>query len=707
MSTFLCPPLAMSLSKAETMEEFFTRKECDQIRHLENRESPQIGVPAESCTTNLFFGFFFDGTKNNYVLAEKGRCHSNIARLYDCYPGISVPAVLPASTDWAYNRKNYSHFFKTYIPGVSSPFKEVKDSGEGWQAAKGAAMGYGGEARIVWALLQAINNVHRYFLKQPMLSPAETISIIEQIELNKTNLATMDLRPLGSISKDPTKTLNEFTKLLRQLHSAINQHMPDKQKGRPKKVEPGIVKTIYVSIFGFSRGATQARAFTNWLIKLCGVDASLCQREGRLTLGGFDLKIDFLGVFDTVASVGKGSTLSSSLIGKSLHGHDAWADTEVSLRIPPGIRCVHLVAAHEIRRSFPLDSISVGSLTPPDCDEVVFPGVHSDIGCGYSPREQGRGVEAEGDDMITRLPLLYMYKSARLAGVPLKLEFASDIAQRRFQIAQAAITAFNAYIGTATVRSGSLTPIMREQAKLYIQWRLARRHTGDAPLESSASFQRASTFDQNDLHSANVEFEHEIVAFEAWRAGKGKHFIPKVQPAGFDDQHENEWEEIATWWGKPTPPNSVLNFFDNYVHDSRAWFKLSISEPDSEEGAHKQLQEWVSKRQSDSKRNALQEKIFLENQRNLFRLSGKKIVASAPKFVSRRNELTDAQRTAADEYARNGKIPRMITTGREPFDMGPIAIRGGYLRFRRVYAGADGTLVTSTRDADIDIRYRV
>lgn len=204
---------------------------------------------------------------------------------------------------------------------------------------------------------------------------------------------------------------------------------------------------------------------------------------------------------------------------------------------------------------------------------------------------------------------------------------------------------------------------MREQAKFYIQWRLARRHSGHAPLESSASFNRATTFEQNDLHSANVEFGEEIAAFETWRAEKGKAFAPRTQPAGFDNEHENEWEEIATWWGKPPPPHAVLSFFDEYVHDSRAWFKLSL-EPDSEEGAHAQLKQWVAKRQSGHARDAVQEKIFVENQRNLFRSVGRKHDASAPKFVRRRDELTDAQRAAADEYARTNKIPRMITTGR-------------------------------------------
>ena len=78
-----------------------------------------------------------------------------------------------------------------------------------------------------------------------------------------------------------------------------------------------------------------------------------------MTLGGFEVAFNFLGLFDTVASVGLGNTLGNSLLGKMFDGHGGWADTDDSLRIPQGIPCLHLVAAHELRRSFPLDSISV------------------------------------------------------------------------------------------------------------------------------------------------------------------------------------------------------------------------------------------------------------------------------------------------------------------------------------------------------------
>jgi hypothetical protein len=74
-------------SQARDPDAFFTRNERDYFDDRAAIEQPPVGIPGQSCTTNLFFGFFFDGTKNNYVQAEAAKNHSNVARLYDCYPG--------------------------------------------------------------------------------------------------------------------------------------------------------------------------------------------------------------------------------------------------------------------------------------------------------------------------------------------------------------------------------------------------------------------------------------------------------------------------------------------------------------------------------------------------------------------------------------------------------------------------------------------
>jgi hypothetical protein len=691
MSAKLSRQIDKRFGSPSDFEEFFGKEATKKIRiHFDVREHPITGTPSESCKTNLFFGFFFDGTKNNYKLAEAEKNHSNVARLYDCYPGLSVPGVLPKATDWQNNPERYSHFFKVYVPGVASPFPQVNDSGDGWKAVLGGVGGAFAERRIIWALVQAINNVHRYFLKTPLVSQPELDRLLDQIVLNKQARALMGRSTAAagafSVGDANMRAGHEFAKLLLRLHSAVSKHWPDARTGKPAKIDPAIVKTIYVSTFGFSRGATEARAFANWFHSLCKLDAQLSGKAGGMTLGGFNVEFDFLGVFDTVASVGLGNTLGNTLFGRNLNGHGAWADSEDSLRVPAGVKCLHLVAAHELRRSFPVDSISVKGILPEGCEEIVVPGVHSDVGCGYRPSEQGRGTDRTGADMLPRIPLLMMYRAARLSGVPLKLEMASAVAKERFALQPEAIQAFNAYIATCKETAGPIHQIMREQARKQIEWRLLRRVTAGSPIQKSSSFLRASTLDQNDLYSAALEFEEEIAAFKAWLKDKGTGFRPVAQRPGFDNDAPAEWEEIARWWDEaPQPSADVMRFFDDYVHDSRASFKLN-SDPTDEKGMHALLGEWVKKRKAAQERAQQQAKVVHPV------LAGKADYRTADsKRISTGDGLTVDQRRAADEYAKTGTIPRMRTTGRESSGS------AGYLRFRKIYGGWDSELLSSVQ----------
>lgn len=647
MSSLLAPQCDREFANVCRPEQFFGA-DYRTIEKIAARERPAIGRPSESCKTNLFFGFFFDGTKNNYVEAEAGLNHSNVVRLYDCYPGESVPGVLPPHTDWHHQPTRYRHFFKVYVPGVASPFQQVGDQG---RLTLGAAAGALAERRIVWALLQAINNVHRYFLKTPLISTAEAYDLVRRISLYKQARALM----VGhGKPNDPSKIADqgargEFEEILKRLHRALHAHWPNKKTGKPAKLDPGIVKTIYISVFGFSRGATQARAFLNWLQSVCKLDAQLVGARG-MSLGGFPVAFDFVGLFDTVASIGSANTFGY------VDGHGAWADAEESLRVPSGVKCLHIVAAHELRRSFPVDSISVSGMMPAGCQEIVVPGVHSDIGSGYCPREQGRGIDPNGADMLARIPLIMMYKEARLSGVPFKLEHASPVAKARFSVKPETIDAFNAYIAECKTTNGPIHLIMREQARKQIEWRMARRTTGKNSLDKTESFKRATAFDQNDLHSAALEFEEEIKKFLDWRSGKGIPFRPVQQEAGFGNDRLREWEEIATWWDTvQQPSNAVIDLFDNYVHDSRAWFKLG--KLDNEKAVRAELERWVKADPDD---------------------------------------LSENQRKAATEYARTGKIPRMRTDDREPFDKA----EAGYLRFRKIYGGSDFVLLSALPPGD-------
>lgn len=548
------------------------------------------------------------------------------------------------------------------MPGVGTKFEEVGDSGEGYNLRedrpKGLAFCYKGENRIIWALVEAINHVHKYYTDEPLIRDEEF-----KARFNKLTLPCFGdtmRRSYPRIEFDQPSHVDRlesaFSEALVRLHERLNIYLPI---GPGKSRDKGVVKNIYCAMFGFSRGATEARAFTNWFIWLCKLDARIAGAAG-LSLGTIPVTIDFLGLFDTVASVG---LAASALIAD---GHQAWADADDSLRIPlEPAQCLHLVSGHEARRSFPLDSVLYRGTLPPNCTEIVFPGVHSDIGGGYPPFDQGRGKDPEGADLISRITLAVMYRAARLAGVPLKLENAPESAKRAFHIDPSVIQAFNAYInayrnmhGIAPDKpvTGPLHELMEQQHKLYIQWR-KKMHGKMAGLPV---FKAADQHDREDLMKADQELGDEIGYFENWR--RNRYRDGRFSPVP-------EWEAIDDYWEQPAPSSAVTDLFDQFVHDSRAWFKP--------------LGKDVGDLQHEMEMLAVRNEKAREWEGN-YHDSGQSnpyLLSASDKQKLERYQLYKEEHKDSDDY-REAITPE--SKGREPMWLG-----GGYLRYRKIYMGSD------------------
>lgn len=569
---------------------------------------------------------------------------------------------------WTTNPDNYQQFFKVYVPGVGTPFRLIDDTGEGADRQLGRAGARFGERRIIWALLQSLNCVFRYLTKSGkgpgLFSAEEALKFCKDFELGWANSNVTQIQQKFPSPKEAAKNRELLTQLLNKLHSAIKPHMIDPATGQCSKVDPGRVQRIFVSTFGFSRGAAQARVFVNWFLELCRLDAQLSGQPGDRTLGSFPVTFDFLGLFDTVASVGMAS---SSLLWD---GHAEWADADYSMRIPDDVPCVHIVAAHEFRRSFPLDSAHVGNRLPAKTVEWVCPGMHSDVGGGYLPKEQGKGVDSAGADMNSRIPLLFMYREARLAGVPLKLELASAAIQKQFRITVDVIKDFNAYLAQCKVKEGSLHDVMGEQRKLFIQWRKTwAERAAEMPFVV-----RASAADRADLLSANEAFKEEMKDYEAWLKQK-KIVIPPIgmmdrreerdNVPGLDSERVGEWGRIETYWREPPPAAAVARLFEDRVHDSHAWFKLTGHEAAEFKA---EMEKLVARKRSYE----------------AFQAQGMERPGSSG--------LTRIQEEWVKLYLEHGEYAPKFTEGREKYFLG-----AGYLRYRRIYGGADKVRLTQLR----------
>ena len=521
----------------------------------------------KTCEKDIYIGVFFDGTNNNKYRDTPSFSHSNVARLYEVYPGTpagqTVPKFLPRINpdgskterpvfpDKAFKSssvppEDLPYYRKVYVPGLGTPMPEGGDSGTGTQKTGGLAMALLGQVRLDWAMLQLVNQVHAAVFKQelaanidvtslrkrdgaksvvPPLTPALMLASAAAAELNKQAQKVWDYYETQTGTYDPStfaKLLDDYEQRLIKILTQYGNNLPTLRK-------------IRLSVFGFSRGAAEARAWVNMVTHRWSVNGVAKTASCK----GISLQIDFLGIFDTVASVGL-VQITPNVTGGHFEGHGAWAH-ESMMPVPANVRrCAHLVAALEVRGSFPLDSVCQNGMLPPYCKEIVYPGVHSDVGGGYPPDDQGRalGQGAAGDKFkLSQISLAQMYREARMAGVPLAPESAMDADKRQnFAIASQLREDFNAYVaatrsgtvpptqGTGSARFASMFPtetqpreelyrVMRRHAGYMLRWRKAvmSRPGGMAGLPGLKASQSATRFqDMEDFRGAEEELRKEI-----------------------------------------------------------------------------------------------------------------------------------------------------------------------------------------------------
>jgi hypothetical protein len=358
------------------------------------------------CSKTLHISLFFDGTGNNLNndLYESDPPHpTNIARLFRATIG-DGHAGGTAHSDKARRLVDaagtgYGQYYKYYMPGVGTPFAEVGDLD---YTTLGLAGAWYGEERINWGLLMIIDALRRA-LGLPRLDDA---SLRASVKAMGSLPGAEWARGFGNRYREFNK---QFAAIAKPLRIALSQPQPGMSK----------LLGIRLYVYGFSRGAAAARAFVSGLNQLLSREAS----TPTLTLMDLTLpvSVEYLGLLDTVASVGIADIMPGA------NGHMSWADGNQPL--PAGElvkRCLHLVASHEQRLCFPLESIRRESGEyPVNSEEVIYPGVHSDQGGGYPPGDQGKALSPDtrvGDSLLlSQIALNDLYADAYAHGAPLKV----------------------------------------------------------------------------------------------------------------------------------------------------------------------------------------------------------------------------------------------------------------------------------------------
>lgn len=137
------------------------------------------------------------------------------------------------------------------------------------------------------------------------------------------------------------------------------------------------ISSLIFDSFGFSRGAAAVRHFANELVRgPQGPLRAALQDNAKAFSSTFtdryqrDINMGFIGLFDTVASVGGLANL-----GNIRSAITPWLNLHLPRKYFTEV--VHLVARDEVRANFPLSRVK------PDHAEITLPGAHSDIGGGY------------------------------------------------------------------------------------------------------------------------------------------------------------------------------------------------------------------------------------------------------------------------------------------------------------------------------------
>lgn len=197
------------------------------------------------------------------------------------------------------------------------------------------------------------------------------------------------------------------------LKSAVTQHFS----------HYGEDSDVLVDVYGFSRGAAAARTFVNL------VNQALREAEhGRFR----NVRVRFVGLFDTVASTGLPTFTRTSMVGLNL-----------GLKTGDFKACRHATARHEFRTNYPLCALDCGK-------SVAYPGAHSDVGGGYG---EGKNDDEGKSNWLAGAPLWDMWKASVAAEVKFhQPPQMPDVGPRgeRAPMGESDVTTLRAYNGTVT-----------------------------------------------------------------------------------------------------------------------------------------------------------------------------------------------------------------------------------------------------------------
>ncbi len=471
-----------------------------------NRDVPQgKPKPIQDCSDVVHIAVFFDGTGNNKDADESDHKWSNVARMYF------------SAQRFALDNKG-KFYYTIYISGVGTRYNGkavdwISSAGVWLQDSSIPGMGFGtgGDRR-----LDQGDDAVSDRLRDVLIANAKAQG-----------------GPIGLYASASTN------KSFSEVNAALGKHR--------------LIKVINLSIFGFSRGAALARAFSNRVIKDCKQDGD------QLTYHGYPLRLNFMGIFDTVASFGVPSENARLPFEER--------DLIVSKKIE---RCVHFVAAHEVRFSFPVDLIRKNGKLAGDWLERTYPGVHSDVGGGYAPHDQMI------DNNQARIPMREMMREATAHGVRL---YGYDIFKKAFfqqfterlECRTETEVAYNNYMAVCGPPTGTIEQQMRQHQKVFFSACGTMHRKGiKTPGERGLEKDKYKYLGPKGMAWEVAKYR------KAVKLGKWVRFGGATVNSYAQYVKPQEWQ-LAAW--DTTASDGVVDFVSKFIHDSKVDFIGNLVEP--------------------------------------------------------------------------------------------------------------------------------
>ncbi len=475
----------------------------------------------QDCSDVVHLSIYFDGTGNNRDADNKKKKWSNPARLWRT----ADQFIQDAKKD-----KTLPPNYAIYVSGVGTRFNGelnlfqraiamMQDHG-----GLGMGAGLGGSRRLDYGNMQ--------------INQSLSDALIQQ-----ANKAGDELKNYANTRKNTT-----FAKI----STDLSKHR--------------LIKKINVSIFGFSRGAALARAFCNQWIWDCTPDCN------GLKYNNVPIHFNFVGLFDTVASFGLPATNLNNKL--PFMQRDLVIDERVG-------QCVHYVAGNELRFAFPVDLIHLnGKLTRSQWKEVVYPGMHSDVGGGYEPGSQNV------DDNYARIPLKDMLTEAVQAGV--RMYSYEELREKhvkifqQFEIKPQTQQLYNTVYAMLPQNMPIHEQIQASMKMYYSAYGTMHRRgvqSVSQQARESSTIRKLIPIGPSDMATEMERLEAATQRSQTVSKPLGGHAVFKLLTpvsAAYE-----AYMSVAPWqfdsW-RAQANDDVVKFYNNYVHDSKYGF-LSNAEP--------------------------------------------------------------------------------------------------------------------------------